>query len=177
MLKTERLYLRKWQKEDFPAFAKLNSCPKVCEFLPKTLTGQLSDNLANKIINHFEKYGFGLFALQRIDTDEFIGFTGLSKPDFDAHFTPAVEIGWRLNSNHWGNGFATEAAKAVVNYAFDDLRLDEIVSFTVPQNLKSRNVMEKIGMSYDKKDDFNHPNLPENHSLSKHVLYRLKKID
>jgi RimJ/RimL family protein N-acetyltransferase len=174
MITTDRLILRKWRQADLEVFAELNSCPQVCEFLTKQLTRLESDELARKIIAHFKDHGFGLFAVERVDTGEFIGFTGLSIPSFDAHFMPAVEIGWSLGFEHWGNGFATEAARAVVNYAFEKLQLQEIVSFTTAYNIQSRRVMDKIGMTHDANGDFDHPSLDESHPLKAHVLYRLK---
>ncbi|MDA0782477.1 MAG: GNAT family N-acetyltransferase [Proteobacteria bacterium] len=172
MLKTERLILRNWKEEDLEPFAALNACEYVCEFLPKILSKEESNSLAKKIITHFEQHGFGLFAVERKDTGEFIGFAGLSIPGFDAHFTPATEIGWRLAYEHWGFGFATEAAIVVRDSAFDELDLKELVSFTTKNNKASRRVMEKIGMTHDEADDFDHPNLKDGHPLKPHVLYR-----
>ncbi len=134
-----------------------------------------SDWLFERIKEHFRKHGFGLFAAQLREEQSFIGFVGLAAPSFEAHFTPCVEIGWRLAADYWGRGLATEAARAVVKYAFEDLGLDELVSFTVPGNVRSRRVMEKIGMTHDASEDFDHPNLPEGHPLRPHVLYRLRR--
>ena len=173
MIETERLILRRWKEEDLEPFAVLNANSKVCEFLPKTLTKKESDDLAAKIKTHFDKHGFGLFAIERKDSGAFIGFAGISVPGFEAHFMPAVEIGWRLDFPHWGKGFATESAKAVRDYAFDTLNLKELVSFTTVENKASRRVMEKIGMTHNQADDFDHPALPEGHALKPHVLYRL----
>ena len=105
----------------------------------------------------------------------FLGFIGLFVPEFDAHFTPAVEIGWRLASEHWGKGLAAEGARGALRYGFETLRLEEVVSFTAPANLRSRRVMEKLGMSHNPADDFDHPRLPEGHALRRHVLYRIKR--
>jgi RimJ/RimL family protein N-acetyltransferase len=113
-----------------------------------------------------------LFATALKETNELIGFIGLSKPTFEAHFTPCVEVGWRLASAHWGQGYASEGAEAVLQYGFTKLRLKEIVSFTVPANLRSIRVIEKLGMHRDAKGDFAHPKLPTDHSLSHHILYR-----
>lgn len=170
---TKRLFLKKWREEDFIPFAALNACRKVCEFLPKTLSSKESDGFANKIEDHFEQYGFGLFAIEIRDTGEFAGFTGLNTVNFQAHFTPAIEIGWRLAHKHWGIGIATEAAIAVREYASNNLELKDLVSFTTENNLASRRVMEKIGMLYDKKGDFGHPNLSDSSPLKRHVLYRI----
>ena len=139
------------------------------------MTREESDGLIKVINNHFEAHGYGLYAVERKDNGNFIGFTGLNIPNFEAHFTPCVEIGWRLSYENWGQGFATEAAIAVKDYAFAELNLDEIVSFTFEGNHRSRNVMQKIGLKHDEKDDFLHPRLDSKHPLLKHVLYRLKK--
>jgi RimJ/RimL family protein N-acetyltransferase len=175
MIETDRLILRKWEKNDLEPFSSLNSCKHVSEFLPKPLNKEESDALAKEIMARFEKHGFGLFAVEKKDTAEFIGFNGLNIPGFNAPFMPAIEIGWRLSYENWGKGLATEAARAIINYAFTQLNLYEIVSFTVPANRRSRSVMEKIGMTYNQQDDFNHPNLSDDDPLKRHVLYRLSK--
>jgi ribosomal-protein-alanine N-acetyltransferase len=106
-------------------------------------------------------------------TGEFVGFTGLAVTEFEAHFTPAVEVGWRLARSAWGNGYATEAARAALSFGFEEAGLNEVVSFTAPANRRSRAVMERIGMSRDPRDDFDHPGLPGGHPLRPHVLYRV----
>jgi len=174
MIETNRLILREWEKTDLEPFANLNACNHVCKFLPTTLSKLESNSLATKIITDLDKYGFGLFAIKRKDTKTFIGFTGLNIPGFWAHFMPAVEIGWRLAYNHWGQGFATEAAIAVRNYAFNELKLKELASFTTIHNHRSEKIMQKIGMTHNEADNFNHPKLPKSHPLSPHILYRIK---
>jgi len=129
--------------------------------------------MADRIEEHFRSNGFGLYAAELQTDGRFIGYVGLQTTTFEAHFVPCVEIGWRLASDVWGQGLATEGARAVVRYAFQELRLDEIVSFTVPANRRSTRVMQKIGMTRDAADDFEHPNLPIGHALRRHVLYRL----
>lgn len=176
MLNTPRLTLRPWKDSDLPLFAEINADSKVCEFFPSTLSNKESDALAAKIQAHFNQHGFGLFALEEKNGAPFIGFVGLNIPSFTAHFTPCVEIGWRLGFPYWGKGYATEAAKIVLDYGFNELKLQEIVSFTAEKNLRSINVMEKLGMSRDKKGDFNHPALPDNHKLLRHVLYRITEL-
>jgi RimJ/RimL family protein N-acetyltransferase len=171
-LRTERLYLRRWRLADRAPFATLNADPQVMEYLPTPLSPQDSDALAARIEAHFEQHGFGLWAVEVAGSTPFAGFIGLSTPRFEAHFTPCVEIGWRLARAHWGRGFATEGARAALAFGFETLGLAEIVSFTVPENLQSRRVMEKLGMSHDPRDDFDHPLLPEGHRLRRHVLYR-----
>ncbi|MGA3293952.1 MAG: GNAT family N-acetyltransferase [Candidatus Acidiferrales bacterium] len=175
MLETQRLLLRRWRDADREPFARLNADSRVMQFMPACLSREESDHLVDRIEAHFEARGFGLFAVELPRKRTFIGFLGLSVPNFEAHFTPCVEIGWRIAAEHWNQGFATEGASAVLVQAFDALGLDEVVSFTVPANLASRRVMEKIGMSRVPEDDFEHPRLPEGHLLRKHVLYRIRR--
>lgn len=177
IVKTKRLLLRPWQEGDLKPFARLNADPRVMEYFPSALSREESDDLTRNIIAEFEEQGWGLWAASVPDVADFIGFIGLARPSFEAHFTPAVEIGWRLAIDHWGKGYATEGAKAVLAYGFETINLPEIVSFTSVQNMRSRHVMEKIGMQHDPKDDFEHPNLHEQHPLKEHVLYRLRKTD
>ena len=174
-LETKRLILRSWTDGDRDPFARLNADPRVMEFMPHPLTRAESDAAFDRIQAHFLKHGFGLFAAALSHDTPAIGYIGLSVPHFEAHFTPCVEIGWRLAAEHWNRGLATEGARAVVRYAFEVLRLEELVSFTVPANLGSRRVMEKLGMSLDTEGHFDHPNLPEGHPLRWHVLYRLQR--
>jgi RimJ/RimL family protein N-acetyltransferase len=173
-LLTPRLQLRSWREEDLPAFAALNADPRVMEFFPKPLERAQSDALALRIRDHFVARGFGLWAVEELERSEFIGFIGMTVPSFDAHFTPCVEIGWRLAFTSWGRGYASEAASAALEFGFRQLNLTEIVSFTVPANLRSRRVMQRIGMTHDPRDDFDHPVLPPDHPLRRHVLYRAR---
>jgi RimJ/RimL family protein N-acetyltransferase len=143
------------------------------EFFPKVLDRAESDAMAARIAEHFDRHEFGLWAVEVINLTDFIGYMGLSVPQFEAPFTPCVEIGWRLAYEHWGRGYATEGAKAAAGFAFRELRLEQLVSFTVPANLRSRRVMERLGMTHSPADDFDHPNLPEGHLLRRHVLYKL----
>ena len=129
--------------------------------------------MAERIDAVFDQRGFGLWAVEVNNVAPFIGFIGLSVPRFDAHFTPCVEIGWRLSADHWGHGYATEGAAAALAFAFDVVGLNEVVSFTVPANVRSRRIMEKIGMKQEPTEDFDHPSLPEGHPLQRHVLYRI----
>ena len=174
VVETERLRLRTWKPEDREPFARMNADSRVMEFFPGVLSRSESDALADRIETHFSERGFTFFAAELRESEEFIGFVGLAEPSFDTHFTPCVEIGWRLVSDHWGRGLATEAARAVLRHGFEALRMREIVSFTVPGNVRSRRVMEKIGMTRDPVDDFDHPGLPEGHHLRRHVLYRAR---
>jgi RimJ/RimL family protein N-acetyltransferase len=171
---TDRLILRRWLNSDRAPFARLNADARVMEFFPALLSREESDAMVDKIEAHFDAHGFGLWAAELQRDGAFVGFVGLSIPTFAAAFTPCVEIGWRLASEYWGQGLATEAARAVLRHGFASLGLEEIVSFTVPANVRSRRVMEKLGMSHNPADDFDHPRLPEGHALRRHVLYRLK---
>lgn len=172
VIETERLKLRGWRLQDREPFARMNCDPAVMEFFSSPLTHSESDELVDRVEAHFTANGFGVWATELKSTGEFIGFVGLWIPTFVAHFTPCVEIGWRLAAAHWGRGLATEGAGAAMQYGFTELGLSEIVSFTSETNLRSRRVMEKIGMTHDAADDFDHPNLPEGHGLRRHVLYR-----
>jgi RimJ/RimL family protein N-acetyltransferase len=171
-LATARLLLRRWRDDDLPAFARLNADPRVVEHMPRALTRAESDALAERITAHFAEHGFGLWAVEAPGVASFVGFVGLARPAFAAHFTPCVEVGWRLAAEHWGRGYATEGARAALEFGRDDAGLTEVVSYTVPANLRSRRVMEKLGMTHDPRDDFEHPSLPEGHPLRRHVLYR-----
>ena len=175
-LTTARLILRPWTVSDFAPFAALNADPRVMEFFPNRLIRVESDGFATRIRERFEEQGWGLWVVEVADATPFIGFVGLSRPTFNAHFTPCVEIGWRLAAAHWGHGYASEAARAALAYGLDMLGFPEIVAFTVPMNLRSRAVMERIGMRRDPADDFDHPILPEGHPLRRHVLYRTAKL-
>jgi ribosomal-protein-alanine N-acetyltransferase len=174
-IETERLLLREWENQDLETFANINRDPKVMEFMPGLLTLEETSNWMNKIKQHFVKYRYGYWAVTLKNSDELIGYTGLNVPSYETHFTPCVEISWRIASKHWGKGVATEAARAVLTNGFEKYGLKEIVSLTVPANKRSIRVMEKIGMKRDLSGDFNHPILPKEHPLSKHILYRISK--
>lgn len=174
-LRTERLLLRRWREADRAAFAAMNADPRVMEHFPAMLSRAESDALADGIEARFQERGFGLWAVEVVGDAPFIGFVGLSVPRFETAFTPCVEIGWRLAAEHWGRGYAPEGARAALAFGFDALGLAEIVSFTVPANVRSRRVMEKIGMTHDPGGDFDHPLLPEGHRLMRHVLYRIQR--
>jgi ribosomal-protein-alanine N-acetyltransferase len=172
-LSSGRIYLRRWRDEDREAFAAMNSDPRVMEFFPSRLSRVESDALADRIQEHFRAQGFGLWAIEIPDVAPFIGFAGLTVPRFSARFTPCVEVGWRLAFEHWGRGYATEAARLALAYGFGSLALSEVVSFTSTGNHRSRAVMERLGMRRDPADDFDHPALAESHPLRRHVLYRI----
>jgi RimJ/RimL family protein N-acetyltransferase len=148
ILETDRLVLRTWRLSDVDAMAAIDQDPKVCQYLPAIGTRAATATGVQRIIHHYKEHGFCLYAVELKENSELIGFLGLSIPSFQAHFTPAVEVGWRLASQHWNKGYATEGAKAVLKYGFLTLNLDEIVSFTVVNNQASRRIMEKIGLFF-----------------------------
>lgn len=170
---TSRLVLRRWRAQDREPFARLNADPAVMEHFPGVLTRAASDALAEHVEAHFAAHGFGPWAVEVVGGGPFIGFVGLAHVGFEAPFTPAVEIAWRLARPAWGHGYATEAAREACRIAFAELGLPELVSFTVPANTRSRAVMERLGMEHDRGGDFEHPRLPAGHPLRRHVLYRL----
>ncbi|MBL8711124.1 MAG: GNAT family N-acetyltransferase [Rhodospirillaceae bacterium] len=175
ILATARLLLRPWRESDKAPFAALNADPRVTATLAGSLTRAESDAFADRLAAHIAEHGWGLWAIEVKEGAPFIGYAGLSRPRFEAAFTPCVEIGWRLAFAHWGHGYATEAALAVKAFAFETLHLPEIVSFTTIGNTRSRAVMERIGLVYDPNGDFDHPSLGPDHPLRPHVLYRLKR--
>lgn len=170
---TQRLILRPWREEDIDPFAAMSADPEVAEYLGGTLDRAGAEATMARIAAHFAQYGFGFWALEIPDVAPFIGFTGLQHVSLDVPFVPAVEIGWRLAKPYWGKGYATEAAHAALAFGFGTLHLDEIVAFTVPANLRSRAVMERLGMRRDPAEDFDHPRLADGHPLKRHVLYRI----
>jgi RimJ/RimL family protein N-acetyltransferase len=174
-LRTARLLLRPWRPSDVSPFAEMSADPRVMEHFPALLTRDEAIATVGRIEAHFAQHGFGLWAAEVPGVCDFIGFVGLWTPNFSAHFTPCVEVGWRIAHAHWGNGYASEAAKAALRFGFDQLALSEIVAMTVPANWRSRHVMEKLGMSRRQEDDFDHPRLDEGSPLRRHVLYRIKK--
>lgn len=176
-IRTRRLVLRGWLDTDRAPFAALNADAAVMAHFPSTLSPAASDRLVDAIAEGWAENGFGLWAVEDAGAGRFLGFTGLSRPSFEAPFTPAVEVGWRLARDAWGRGYATEAAQAALAFGFDTVGLEEIVSFTVPANERSRGVMERLGMTHDPADDFDHPKLPDGHPLRPHVLYRLARAD
>lgn len=171
-LATERLLLRQWQPTDLNLFTEMNSDPEVMRFFPVIPSPSESEAFFQRIETHWREHGFGLFCAELVGVSPCIGFIGLSVPRFHAHFMPAVEIGWRLRKEFWNQGLATEGAKAVMNWAFTGIGLTELVSFTSDSNLPSRRVMEKIGLTHNPAEDFDHPLLAVESPLRRHVLYR-----
>ncbi|MNZ38838.1 hypothetical protein D3C78_563200 [compost metagenome] len=174
-LHTRRLLLRPWRDEDLPAFAALNADPEVMRHFPECMSRGDSDALAGRIRAHFTEHGFGQWIVSRREDDAFLGVLGLQRVGFEAPFTPAVEIGWRLLPAWWRQGYALEAAREVLCFAFERLALDQVVAFTVPANLPSQGLMRRLGMQRDPHGDFAHPRLPVGHPLRPHVLYRLTR--
>ena len=175
MLETPRLLLRPWRESDREPFHRMTADARVMEFFAGLLSRAESDATINRIQTHFAQHGFGLFAAELRATGEFIGFAGLSRVPFEAHFTPCVEVGWRFDSFAWGHGYATEAAREALRFGFGPAELAEIVSFASRLNLPSIRVMERIGMHRDPADDFDYPNIPAGHPLRQHVVYRLRR--
>ena len=174
ILETERLRLRTWKDEDLFFLIKMNQDPRVMEYFPSLIGPKETELFVKKIEEHFKRKGYSLYAVERKDQGAFIGFIGFLDTQFQAPFTPATEIGWQLSFEHWNQGFATDGAKALIEYGFSHLMLKEIVSFTTAQNIRSIRVMEKLGMRRDLKGDFHHPKIDHASPLSKHLLYRLK---
>jgi RimJ/RimL family protein N-acetyltransferase len=170
-LKTPRLILRQWRDSDLAPFAELNADPEVMRYFPAVLTRAESDASAERLRAELDEQGWGLWALEVPGVARFIGFVGLDRVRFEAHFTPAIEVGWRLERRSWGRGYATEAARAALRFAFEELRCPEVVSFTALANAPSRRVMERLGMTHDPADDFDHPAVPDG-PLLRHALYR-----
>jgi ribosomal-protein-alanine N-acetyltransferase len=176
-IRTDRLLLRQWRASDREPFAALNADPRVMAHFPRVLSRAESNAIASRIEDVLATRGWGLWAVEVVSVAPFIGFIGLATPRFEAHFTPAIEIGWRLAAEYWRCGYATEGAHAALSHAFDVLRLEEVVSFTVPANVRSRRVMERIGMTRNEADDFDHPGMPADSPLRRHVLYRTRRQD
>ena len=166
-LRTERLVLRRWTAADRDAVRALNADPAVMATIGPVMSSEQSDAAMARWDASFDEHGFGLWCVDL--AGECIGFTGLSLP----WFRDGVEVGWRIRSEHWGHGYAPEAARAALAFGFHEIGLDEILSFTAAINTKSRRVMEKLGMRHDPDGDFEHPSVPEESPLRQHVLYRL----
>jgi RimJ/RimL family protein N-acetyltransferase len=171
-IKTDRLVLRRWRDDDLAPFAAMNGDPLTMRFMPSVMSAEETRTLIARFEEHHRTHGFGVWAAEAPDVAPLIGYVGLQRVPFEAPFTPAVEIGWRLAPAYWGRGYATEGAKAALRTGFEDLNLDQIVSFTVAANRPSWSVMERLGMTRDADGDFDHPRLPAGHALRRHVLYR-----
>jgi len=176
-LVTDRLILRDWHDEDRGPFAALNADPRVMEYYPAPYTRAQSDAYIDRARAHIAERDWGLWAIERKIDRRLIGSAGLWEVSWDAPFTPAVEVGWRLAIDAWGYGYATEAGAASIADGFERLGLEEIVSMTVPANMRSRRVMERLGLTRDPADDFDHPQMAVDHPLAHHVLYRVTRAD
>jgi len=172
---TQRLLLRGWRDSDRDGFADMNADPRVSEFLVHPVTRADSDDMVDRIHRCWRERGYGLWAVERRDSGAFIGYVGLWPATFDAPFTPAVEVGWRLAHQHWGQGFATEGAQEALRYGFAVMEMPEIMSFTAESNLRSIRVMQRLGMHHDPTGDFDHPAFARDDPGRKHVLYRLSR--
>jgi RimJ/RimL family protein N-acetyltransferase len=177
VIRTERLILRRWTDADRATFAALNADPVVMEHFPATMSREASDSFVERIERHWDEHGWGLWAVEVPGVAPFVGYVGLWPADYVAD--GMVEVGWRLARAHWGHGYATEAAREALRVGFEEVGLDEIVSFTVPQNVRSRRVMERIGLVRDPAGDFDHPRVdPVAYPhLVPHVFYRLGRGD
>lgn len=173
MIETPRLVLRRFIDDDRAAFAEMNADPEVREFFPGTLSRAECDAMIDRINDGIDRNGYSFWCAALRSTNRCIGFIGVTAPNFEADFTPCIEIGWRLARDTWGQGLATEGARASLAFAFDKLGLADVVAFTVPDNRRSRAVMERIGMRYER--DFLHPKVAPGHRLERHVLYRITR--
>ena len=171
-IETERLYLRQWQARDLPVFAEMNADLDVMKYFPKPLSPKLSDAIANKCSQLITDKGWGFWAVILKETNKFIGMVGLNEAHVDMPFAPAVEMAWRLHKDYWGQGYATEAARASLTFAFEVLKIEEVVAFTAVINKHSQLIMQRIRMS-DTQENFYHPMLDSSHPLAEHVLYKM----
>ena len=171
-IKTDRLLLRQWTEQDFPLFAKICADPVVMEFFPKVYSQEESDAFASKTISLIEKKSWGFWAVELIEENKFIGFVGLNESGYLVPVSPCIEIGWRLDKDYWGKGYATEAARASLQFAFEVLQVNEVYSFTSIFNKRSWLMMLRLGMQ-NTGDNFDHPMVPQGHVLKEHVLYKI----
>ncbi|HVI48083.1 MAG TPA: GNAT family N-acetyltransferase [Chitinophaga sp.] len=171
LFRSERLGFRHWQDDDVAVFTEMNRNPDVMEYFPKMLTPEETAGMVERIHTHFREHGYGLYAVDILATEEFIGYIGFTHPRFHAFFTPCIEIGWRLKKSVWGQGYATEGAIRCLQFGFHELQFAEVYSFTAVINHRSENVMKKAGM--EKVDAFEHPAIEEGNPLRTHVLYNI----
>lgn len=171
-IKTERLGLRNWQPTDFNLYAEMNQDEEVMKYFPSLTSREKSIAQCKRFSDHFDKYGFTYFAVDLLSENKFIGFIGMMHQTYESPFTPFVDIGWRLQKSTWGNGYATEGAKACLEFAFNKMNLSEIYSVATMANLPSHNVMKKIGMK--KIGEFDHPNIAADNPMRRCVCFRIK---
>jgi RimJ/RimL family protein N-acetyltransferase len=174
-LESDRLLLRPWRDEDVRHWVAMSVDPRVMEFFPSTYDVDFATKMAQTLRERLEADGYGWWVLEAKNVSPFVGVIALQSVPFEAAFTPAFEVGWRLKAEYWGRGYATEGATLAARFAFDVLHLDEIVAMTALQNLRSKRVMERLGMTHDPRDDFDHPRLEDGHRLRRHVLWRLSR--
>lgn len=173
IFKSKRLGFRNWTNEDSDEFSKLNSDEEVMKHFPKTLSKNEVKEFIGRLKKHYDKNGYTYYATEIIETKEFIGMIGLAYQEYKSNFTPAIDIGWRLKRDAWGKGYATEGAKRCLEYAFNELEINKIISVCTVKNKKSENVMKKIGMT--KKGEFNHPELINHPEYKRHYCYEINK--
>lgn len=174
-IETPRLILRDWRDADIEAWVQMNADPRVTEFFARNYTRELSESLAAAMREQLDAKGYGWWAVEVRGGAPFAGVICLQEVPFQASFTPANEIGWRFSVENWGRGYATEGARAALDFAFNELAWHEVVAFTAASNLRSQRVMERLRMTHDPGDDFDHPRIEPGHPLHRHVLYRIKK--
>ncbi len=174
VIESERVRLRQWRDDDVSPWVVMSADPRVMEFFPSTYAATESEAMAARMRELLERDGFGWWVMEIKGGASFAGVICLQMVPFEAPFTPAMEVGWRLSHDHWGRGYATEGARAALRFAFDALGAPEVVAMTATTNLRSKRVMERLGMMHDPSDDFDHPRLPDDHALRRHVLYRAR---
>lgn len=168
---TSRLILRNWKDSDLKTLQQMNNDPIAMGFFLRKLSFEESVLFMERIELEFHERNYGLYAVELKESNEFIGFTGFHYTDIDTDFAPCIEISWRYIPKVWGHGYATEAAKACIEYAKEELNFKELYSFTFILNKRSENVMKKLGMK--RVGNFQHPLIPDGHKLKEHVLYKL----
>ena len=176
-LQSERLILRAWQDRDRAPYFELASDPVVMQHLTLLATREASDAWIDRHRGQLAEHGFAYWAVELRATSRLVGAVGLSRVNYDAHFTPAIGVGWRLAQPYWGHGYASEAAHTALEHGFEELGLEEIVAVTIPANIRSQQVMRRLGMTYSPADDFDHPRLPEGHPRRRCMLCRMTRRD
>ncbi len=176
-MRTKRLLLRRWTDGDREDFARISNDPEVMRYRFAPLSHQESDALIDQIEASFDENGFGLWAVERLEDGRLLGFTGLGTSDFGARFCPAIDIGWTLARDVWGHGYATWGAVAAMNFAFNELQLDQVVAHTTQLNERSQVAMRRLGMTNDPGDDFDAPWYEMGHPRRRFVLYRMEASD
>lgn len=174
-IETPRLILREWKETDRAPFARMNCDPLVMEHFPRILDEKSSGKLMDRFQKHLKEHGYGMYAIERTEDNEFVGFAGLAEVPFAASFTPAVEIAWRFDYEYWGLGYGMETGKAVLDHAFKKLDMKEVVAYTVHDNMRTIDLLERLGMTRDPDGDFDYPGMRKDHPLGHFVLYRAQR--